>query len=156
MRRSSPAVYCWCLQFATLLYAVQTPGQGFGDTLFSDAVAAFGSLSPGMQRLLRSLRSVHSSALRGIDYRKYDNGSHAKSADSVLVAAHPAVRTHPETGEEALYVDAIHSRSFEGWTEAESAPLLDYLCTVVKKPQFQYRFGCKPPAEQRGIISDLE
>ena len=61
----------------------------------------------GLQQLLRSLRSVHSSALRGIDYRKYDNGSHAESANAPLLATHPAVRTHPETGEVALYLDAI-------------------------------------------------
>ena len=126
-----------------MLYAVETPGVGFGDTLFSDGVAAFRSLSNGMQQFLRSLRSVHSSALRGVDYRKYDNGSHAKSADAPLAATHPVVRTHPETGEEALYVDAIHSRSFEGWTEAESTPLLDYLCSVTESKEFQCRFGCK-------------
>ena len=103
--------------FATLLYALEAPPSG-GDTLFSDGVAAFASLSPGLQQQLRGLRSTHSSAvcaqrpfpageswpffaersaavvpqLRGIDFRKYDNGSHAESAKKPLTATHPAVR----------------------------------------------------------------
>ena len=104
--------------FATLLYALDAPRSG-GDTLFSDGVAAFASLSPGLQQQLRGLRSTHSSAvspspavvpaeervwrlqdryerlfgpqLRGIDFRKYDNGSHAESAKKPLEATHPAV-----------------------------------------------------------------
>ena len=43
-------------------------------------------------------------------------------------------------------MDAIHSRSFDGWTEEESAPLLDYLCSVVESEEFQCRFGCAPAA----------
>eukprot|EP01045_Picozoa_sp_COSAG04_P006348 COSAG04_NODE_310_length_17225_cov_12.768014_6_plen_114_part_00 len=106
--------------FATLLYALEAPRSG-GDTLFSDGVAAFASLSAGLQQQLRGLRSTHSSAvsptptvvpaaesvwrhprptherlfgpqLRGIDFRKYDNGSHAASAKKPLEATHPAVR----------------------------------------------------------------
>jgi len=48
--------------FATLLYALEAPPSG-GDTLFSDGVAAFASLSPGLQQQLRGLRSTHSSAV---------------------------------------------------------------------------------------------
>jgi taurine dioxygenase len=155
--------------FATLLYAVQTPGSGLGDTLFSDCqrpydiflcmrydsrpltisraagVAAFRSLPHSLQQKLRSLRSLHSSALRGVSGAMTQQRRAAGTpidATMALEVLQPAVRVHPETGEEALYVDAIHSRSFEGWTEEESGPLLDQLAAVVAKEEFHCRFSC--------------
>jgi taurine dioxygenase len=55
-------------------------------------------------------------------------------------AEHPAVRTHPETGRKALYVNIGHTVRFRGMTEQESAPLLDYLFRHQVKPEFTCRF----------------
>ena len=93
--------------FATLLYAVEVPGAGLGDTLFGDGVAAFRSLSAGLQAQLRGLRLLQSSVLRhqkGVKTLK-QTGHLAASAKTPLEAIHPAVRRHPETGEEALYCE---------------------------------------------------
>ena len=58
----------------------------------------------------------------------------------VLVAEHPAVRTHPETGRPALYVNVGHTERFKGWTEEESRPLLEHLFEHQVRPELTCRF----------------
>ena len=56
-----------------------------------------------------------------------------------LVGIHPAIRTHPETGRKALYVNQAHSCNFEGWSMEESDGLLNYLYTHQIREEFQCR-----------------
>jgi hypothetical protein len=51
------------------------------------------------------------------------------------------VRTHPETGRKALYVNVAHTLRFKDMTEAESAPILNYLFHHQTKPEFTCRFS---------------
>jgi len=49
------------------------------------------------------------------------------------------VRTHPETGRKALFVNPAHTVAFDGWSEEESRGLLDYIFTHQISPEFQCR-----------------
>jgi taurine dioxygenase len=130
---------------ASMLIARELPPFG-GDTLFANMVLAFESLSPAMQKLLQGLRAVNSSAKADVTKTREDRvrSSGTEDAKKEFVAEHPVVRTHPETGRKALYVNPAHTVRFSGWTEEESAPLLSYLFQVQTRPEFSCRFSWQP------------
>ena len=55
-------------------------------------------------------------------------------------AVHPVIRTHPETGRKALYVNKAHTTCFQNMTNEESKPILDYLFQHQTRAEFVYRF----------------
>ena len=112
-----------------------------GDTLFASMYAAWDALSEPMKALLAPLEARHESA------HLYD---HLYGDDVVRrrnewpSAVHPVVRTHPETGRRALFVNSIFTRRILGVTESESRGLLDFLFEHVTNPHFQCRFRWRP------------
>lgn len=126
---------------ATMLVAREVPPLG-GDTMFASGAAAWEALSDGMKALLRPLRAVNSSAKADVsrtrEDRRRDGGR--EDAKAAYEALHPVARAHPETGRLALYVNAGHTSRFEGMTEEESAPLLDFLFRHQVRPEFTCRF----------------
>ncbi|MDO9195893.1 TauD/TfdA family dioxygenase [Rhodoferax sp.] len=126
---------------ATLLLAREVPPYG-GDTLFANQVLAYEALSEGMQRLLDGLVAVNTSAKADVTRTREDRLAESGRADANrhYEAEHPVVRTHPETGRKALYVNCAHTTRFVGMTEEESAPLLQFLFTHQKKEEFTCRF----------------
>jgi taurine dioxygenase len=113
----------------TLLLARVLPEVG-GDTMFASAYAAYEALSPGLRATLDGLRAVHRGTERAAD---------AGLDEQAVTAVHPVVRTHPETGRKALFVNGNYVTQIEGWTERESAPLLEHLYGVVGEPEHTYR-----------------
>lgn len=126
---------------ATMLIARELPPFG-GDTLFASSYAAYEALSTGLQKALRGLKAVNSSAKAAVTKTREDRlaDSATEKAKSELVSEHPVVRTHPETGRQALYINPGHTVRFAGWTEEESEPLLKYLFDFQVKPEFTCRF----------------
>lgn len=114
----------------SILYARQIPRAG-GDTLFANQHAVYERLSDGMKRVLGGLRAVHTRKLWAHRYgpKWLEDEGHV----------HPAVRTHPDTGRKALFVNQGFTQRFEDMTEEESAPLLQYLYNCACAPDVCYR-----------------
>jgi len=129
----------------TLLIAREVPPYG-GDTLFANLYLAYETLSEGMRRLLDPLQAINSSAKADVTKTREDRVRDGAKEDArkEYAAEHPVVRTHPETGRKALYVNPGHTVRFAGMTEAESAPILSYLFTHMVRPEFTCRFSWQP------------
>jgi taurine dioxygenase len=130
---------------ATMLIAREVPPVG-GDTLFANQYLAYETLSDGMRRLLDGLVALNASAKADLTRTREDRLRDAKNpqARKDYVAEHPAVRTHPETGGKALYVNVAHTVRFKDMTEEESAPILDFLFRHQTRPEFTCRFHWEP------------
>jgi acyl-CoA synthetase (AMP-forming)/AMP-acid ligase II/alpha-ketoglutarate-dependent taurine dioxygenase len=136
----SDTVYLEQPPMATLLVAREVPPHG-GDTMFANMYAAYDALSPAMRHLLDGLTAVNSSALADVSKTREDRIRDSGLADKKdYISEHPVVRTHPETGRKALYVNVAHTARFAGMTEDESRPLLRFLFEHSVKPEFTCRF----------------
>lgn len=125
---------------ASMLVAREIPPYG-GDTLFANMYLAYETLSDGLKAMLEGLLAVNSSAKADASRTREDRmKDSAREGKKDYVAAHPVVRRHPETGRRALYVNIAHTVRFDGMTEEESAPLLDYLFRHQTRPEFTCRF----------------
>jgi len=130
---------------ATMLIARETPARG-GDTLFANMYLAYETLSDGMRRMLDGLTAINSSAKADTTKTREDRVRDSGKADAKqeYSAEHPVVRTHPETGRKALYVNGGHTLCFADMSAEESAPLLNYLLWHMVRPEFTCRFRWEP------------
>jgi taurine dioxygenase len=123
----------------SMLYALEIPPYG-GDTLFANQYLAYETLSDGLKQTLAGLIGINSSTKADASRTREDRLREAGAELKVLVGEHPVVRTHPETGRKALYVNVGHTTGFKGWTEGESRPLLEHLFAHQVQPEFTCRF----------------
>jgi len=136
----SDTVYLERPPIATMLIAREVPPHG-GDTEWSNMYAAYEALSPGLRRLLEGLQAVNSSALADVSKTREDRiRDHGYDDAQQYLAVHPVVRTHPETGRKALYVNPAHTAAFTDMTDDESRGLLEYLFRHSTRPEFTCRF----------------
>jgi taurine dioxygenase len=120
----------------TMLYGVVVPSRG-GDTQFTNMYAAYEALSPETKAQIDDLQVIH----------KYQSSRQTnrvtKRPESEMKAmpeaTHPLVRTHPETGRRALYLNANRMEQIVGLDRAASDALLDDLIAHAIEPRFQYR-----------------
>ena len=128
---------------ASMLYAIEIPPYG-GDTLFANQYLAYETLSDGYRRMLDGLIGISSSLKADASRTREDRLRAAGVEHKALIAEHPVVRTHPETGRKALYVNVGHTTHFKGLTEDESRPLLEFLFQHQVRPEFTCRFRWEP------------
>ena len=137
----------------SMLLAKAVPPYG-GDTLFANQYLAYEALSDTMKRLLTGLKGISSSAKADVSKTREDRiktdgkgdskGEGAAAAPQQFEALHPIVRTHTEPGRQALYVNVAHTAGIDGMTDAESAPILNFLFAHQVKPEFTCRFAWEP------------
>jgi taurine dioxygenase len=120
----------------TAVYCTEKPSVG-GDTMFASMYLAYESLSAKMRDFLDGLECVHDvSLVEGLDKRGPEVANEFRRLNPPVV--HPAVRVHAESGRKALYVNE-RVRNFLGLSEAESKPILKFLCEHSVQPRFTYR-----------------
>ena len=125
---------------ASMLYAIEIPPYG-GDTLFSNQYMAYETLSDGLKKTLSELVAVNTSSKPEVSMTREDRMREAGMELNILSASHPAVRTHPEAGSKALYVNKAHTTHFKDWTELESKSLLEFLFHHQVRTEFTCRFS---------------
>jgi taurine dioxygenase len=120
-----------------VLRAIEVPASG-GDTLFADLRAVWRRIPDDVRAVVRGLRATH-------DIAKWAPAERVEELHAAApIITHPAVRVHPETGEEVLFVNAAYTTSFVGVEASDSVALLDFLLRQVQAPEVQCRVRWRP------------
>jgi len=109
-----------------------------GDTMFANMYLAYEALSKPMQVFLGELKAFHESEhfYKG----RYQNKNEVDMNQEYPSAIHPIIRTHPETGKKAIYVNKFFTTRIEGLADQESKLILEYLFGHIEKTEFQIRY----------------
>jgi len=120
---------------ATLLHSIAIPSHG-GNTWFCNMRAAYEALPDATRKRIDGLRAIH-----GYDTKRARNRPAARIAQEIAETPdveHPLVRTHPDNGLKALYLNFNRLDRIVGLDRAESDALLDELAVHTRKPEFHY------------------
>lgn len=133
---------------ASLLYGEIVPEVG-GDTLWANTYLAYEALSEPLKELAGKLQAVHdfAKAFRPERFAQYGIAERVDKAyaDNPPVV-HPVVRTNPQTGRKALFVNATFTSHIAGVSAHESRALLDFFIQHLQQPEFQVRWKWTPNA----------
>lgn len=111
-----------------------------GDTMWADMVAAYDGLSPAIKEWICTLTAVYD----GSTFAVLQGKSRESFWERFPAQRHPVVRTHPDTGARALYVNCSFTTHIEGLSKKESDWLLQHLYDQASKPEYQVRFRWRP------------
>jgi len=129
----------------TLLHGRIIPPYG-GDTLWASASRAYDALSEPLRRLLDDLHAVHDFR-HGFQESLAEPGGAERLADAVAAnppVRHPLIRSHPQTGRRAIFVNRLFTTHIDGVTRAESDALLAFLYRHVVADEFTVRLSWQP------------
>jgi taurine dioxygenase len=133
----------WRLEpsLGSILRAVEVPPVG-GDTLFADMYAAYEGLSDAVKAEIDGAVAVHDFTYFRVGMRRRGKSEAEIEAFNLAYPKphHPVVRTHPETGRKALYVNAAFTVEILGMETARSNALLAHLYAQAAIPEYQCRF----------------
>ena len=120
---------------ATLLHAIEIPSRG-GATWFCNMHSVYEALPEATRRRIDGMRAIH-----GYDTPRARNRPSARTPQEIAETPdveHPLVRTHPDTGRKALYLNPNRLDRIVGLERAESDALLDALTEEARQPRHHY------------------
>ena len=129
MQFHSDQCYYECPIMATTLYAMEVPREG-GNTLFANAHLAYAGLPDELKARLPGLV-----ALNVYDYERNSTRRSAPPRETAPRFAHPVVRTHPETGRRAIYVNRLMTDHVVGLSAPDSDALLEALFAAIERDE---------------------
>ena len=121
----------------TMLQLHVLPSCG-GDTLFSSMYAAYDALSDHMKSFLTGMSALHES--EHIYRGRYEDRGVDDTGKEFPSTVHPIIRTHPESGRKALYVNSAFTTRILDMEKAESDALLQFLFRHCERAEFQVRW----------------
>ncbi len=125
----------------SMLHAQELPAVG-GDTLFANQHLALAQLPSALLRAIEGRSAEHSYLAKYAELQRrnpWRPNLTAAQIDEVPPAVHPVIRTHPETGERALFVSEHFTTRIVGLPEDESRALLEELFAFSTQERFIYR-----------------
>ena len=127
---------------ATVLHAVHLPDRG-GDTQYINMHLAYDELPRETKLRLNGLKAIHVYQSRFSARRLMELSAESRSRVPDAVA-HPIVRTHPESGRKAIYINPIRTEGIVGMPQAEALSLLADLVEHATQPRYQYHHQWRP------------
>lgn len=129
----------------SILRAIEIPPIG-GDTLFADMYAAYDGLTDEIKAKIEGAVALHDFAhFRKIMAKQGKTPEEIEAFNKLYpMMEHPVVRTHPETGRKAIYVNVAFTQHIVGMDRAESDALLKHLYAQAAIPEYQCRFRWQP------------
>ncbi len=137
----------WRLEpsLGSVLRLVECPDLG-GDTLFADMYAAYEGLPQRIREKVEGRVARHDFV--GFRKRMIGRGATPEQIEEFNETypnpEHPVIRTHPETGRKAIYVNQAFTQEIVGMDADESAELLEILYRQATFPEYQVRFAWRP------------
>ena len=126
---------------ATLLLAIELPTSG-GDTQYVNMAAAYDALPEATKKQIAGLKAMHVYQSKHSTRKLMTLGDEAKKRLPPAVY-HPIVRTHPENGRKAIYINPIRIETIAGMKETDAQLLLRELLQHAIQERFQYRHKWK-------------
>ena len=126
---------------ATLLLAIELPTSG-GDTQYVNMGAAYDALPEATKKQIAGLKAMHVYQSKHSTRKLMPLGDEAKKSLPPAVY-HPIVRTHPENGRKAIYINPIRIETIAGMKETDAQLLLRELLQHAMQERFQYRHKWK-------------
>ena len=126
-----------CPPKATTLFAVDLPSSG-GDTQYVNMHDAYDDLPVATKQKIDGLKAVH------VYQSKYSprelSGLNEESRRRLRPPGiHPLVRTHPENGRKALFLNPVRMESIVGMEDADALKLIDDLMQHATQKKYEYR-----------------